>query len=292
MPSTARGPFLNSRTSPSITMPLLTSPNLCRLENSHRVAERIAQPEVDSVGLLGRLLRHLDALREQLLVRLARVIGGEADPAGGRALGDQLPSGLGGAVVHRRRAGLLEQDLAPGVAGDVDGQPAHEAEVLVGVDLEAELADVEVERLVLVEHEEGVESRGLEHAPKLRGARPARFSKIAAWSRPRHREARRHGDGLAARAELARRLAHDLAERTAERPEAEEADVEADLGHAALGLAQEEHRALDAAALEVAVRRLPEGRFEDADEVRLGGVRHARERGDVQRLRVLAVHRV
>src|SRR5262245_40368236 len=164
MPSTARGPFLNSRTSPSITMPLLTSPNLCRLENSHRVAERIAQPEVDSVGLLGRLLRHLDALREQLLVRLARVIGGEADPAGGRALGDQLPSGLGGAVVHRRRAGLLEQDLAPGVAGDVDGQPAHEAEVLVGVDLEAELADVEVQRLVLVEDEEGVESRGLEHA--------------------------------------------------------------------------------------------------------------------------------
>ena len=53
-----------------------------------------------------------------------------------------------------RRSGLLQQDLAVGLAGDVDGQPAHEAEVDVGVDLEAELADVEVERLVLVEHED------------------------------------------------------------------------------------------------------------------------------------------
>src|SRR5690242_8575735 len=127
---------------------------------------------------------------------------------------------------------------------------------------------------------------------KLRGAGSPRFSEIAAWSRPRHREARRYGDGLAAGAELARRLAHDLAERPAERAEAVEADVERDLGHAAVGLAQQEHRALDAAALQIAVRRLAEGRLEGADEVGLRGVRHARERGDVQRLRVLAVHRV
>jgi hypothetical protein len=52
------------------------------------------------------------------------------------------------------RAGPLEEDLAVGVAGEADRQPAHEAHVDVGVDLEAELAHVEVERLVLVEDED------------------------------------------------------------------------------------------------------------------------------------------
>src|SRR3954451_23015977 len=117
MPSTARGPFLNSRTSPSISMPLLTDRRLCGLEDADRVAERIAQAEVDPVGLLGRLLRDFDALGEQLLVGGARVVGHEADPAAGRALGDELADGLGGVAVHRRRAGLLQQDLAARVAG-------------------------------------------------------------------------------------------------------------------------------------------------------------------------------
>jgi hypothetical protein len=39
-----------------------------------------------------------------------------------------------------------------GLVGEIDRQPAHEAEVGVGVQLEPELADVEVERLVLIEH--------------------------------------------------------------------------------------------------------------------------------------------
>ena len=43
------------------------------------------------------------------------------------------------------------RDLAPRVARHVHRQPAHEAEVGVGVHLEAELADVEVERFVLIE---------------------------------------------------------------------------------------------------------------------------------------------
>ena len=54
-------------------------------------------------------------------------------------------------LLVNRRARLLEQELMLGVSRDVDREPAHEAEVGVGVDLEAELADVEVERLVLVE---------------------------------------------------------------------------------------------------------------------------------------------
>ena len=55
---------------------------------------------------------------------------------------------------------------------------------------------------------------------------------------------------------------------------------------------QQEHRALDAPALQVAVRRLAERGPEGADEVRLGDVGDAREGGDVERLRVAAVHRV
>ena len=77
------------------------------------------------------------------------------DPAAARALGDRLADLLRGGLVVCGRAGLLEQDLPLGLARDADRQPAHEAEVLVGVHLEAELADVEVERLVLVEDVQG-----------------------------------------------------------------------------------------------------------------------------------------
>ena len=50
--------------------------------------------------------------------------------------------------------GTLEQDLADRVARHPHGEPAHEAEVEVGGDLEAERVDVEVEGFVLVEDEE------------------------------------------------------------------------------------------------------------------------------------------
>src|SRR3954470_20317169 len=109
---------------------------------------------------------------------------------------------------------------------------------------------------------------------KLVHAARIRFSETAR-SRPGHAEAgrgRRHGGAPAV---LGGRFADDVAERPAERAEAREADVEADLGHAAVGLAEQEHRALDAAALEVAVRGLAERRPERADEVRLGDVRDA-----------------
>src|SRR4051794_19730609 len=118
-----------------------------------------------------------------------------------------------------------------------------------------------------------------------------RFSETAR-SRPRHREARRGSGDDRAPAVRRRRLAHDRAEGPAERPEAREADLEADVAHRPVGLAEQEHGALDAAALEVAVRRLAERRAERADEVRLGHVREPRERRDVERPRVGAVHRV
>src|SRR5207247_4836812 len=86
-----------------------------------------------------------------------------------------------------------------------------------------------------------------------------------------------------------RRLADDLAERPAEGPQAHEADVEADVGDAAVGFAEEEHRALDPPPLQVSVRRLSEHRAEAADEVRLGDIGHRGHGADVERLGVGAV---
>src|ERR671918_2743189 len=90
-------------------------------------------------------------------------------------------------------------------------------------------------------------------APRLR------FSKTAR-SRPRLREAGRDGSEVGGTPPIGgRRLADDVGERPAERPETRKAHVEADLGHAAVGLPQEEHRSLDPAALQVPMRRLAEG---------------------------------
>jgi len=89
-----------------------------------------------------------------------------------------------------------------------------------------------------------------------------------------------------------RRLADDLPERAAEGPQAREADVEADVGDAAVSLAQQEHRALHPPPLQVTVRRLPEGGAEAADEVRLGEVGHRGDGADIERLGVGAVHGV
>src|SRR3974390_1233443 len=77
---------------------------------------------------------------------------------------------------------------------------------------------------------------------------------------PGHREAGGHERPrrLAASAVGGRGGADHAGEGAAEGAEAGETDLHADLGHAAVGLAQEVHRALDAPALQVAVRRLAE----------------------------------
>src|SRR4051812_13438160 len=81
-----------------------------------------------------------------------------------------------------------------------------------------------------------------------------------AWTHRRELNAVRRHDRAMSEAVMRGRLADDLAERPAEGPETGEADIEADIGHASIRLAQEEHRALDATPLEVPVRRLPEDR--------------------------------
>ena len=124
---------------------------LLRSPDPQWVAERVAQAAVGPVEALGRLLGELDALGLELLVDLVDVVDGEDAGHAQRALRDQLPDLLGGGLVVDRRAGPLQEQLVLGMAGDVDREPAHEAEIGVGVHLEAELADIEVERLVLVE---------------------------------------------------------------------------------------------------------------------------------------------
>src|SRR2546423_733132 len=91
---------------------------------------------------------------------------------------------------------------------------------------------------------------------------------------------------------VGRRLADDLPEHADEGPSACEADVEADVGDAAVGLAQQEHRAFHPPPLQVTVGRLPEDGPEAANEVRFGDVCHGGYRRDIERLGVSAVHRV
>src|SRR3989442_11727170 len=107
------------------------------------------------------------------------------------------------------------------------------------------------------------------------------FSKTAR-SCPAHREAVRHCKNEAPRPIVGRRLADDVAKRAAERTKALKPDVQADVGHGAVGLPQQEHGALDPAALQVAVRRLTKGRPEGPDEMRLGNVRKLREVGYIE----------
>jgi hypothetical protein len=80
--------------------------------------------------------------------------------------------------------------------------------------------------------------------------------------------------------------------RPTERAEAAEPDIEADIGDAAVRRSQQEHRALDAAALQIAVRCLAERVAERADEVRRRHLRDLREARDAERLGKRAIHGV
>jgi len=123
-----------------------------------------------------RLLRELDAGGAQLLVRTAAVVGLEYDPSARCALSDELADLLDGRAVVNRRAWKHQTQLEIGLLRERDCEPAHEAEVGVDVDDHSELADIEAERLVLVEYvDEGV-GDSLEHGPKLTAAGARRFS--------------------------------------------------------------------------------------------------------------------
>src|SRR6478735_11810941 len=67
-----------------------------RLRDPDVVAERVADAEVQAVVLLRDLLRDLDALGLQLVVRLLRVVRQEEDGAAGCALRDEVTDRGGG----------------------------------------------------------------------------------------------------------------------------------------------------------------------------------------------------
>lgn len=90
----------------------------------------------------------------------------------------------------------------------------------------------------------------------------------------------------------ARRLPDDLPKGSAKCPEAAEAYVEADVGHGAVTFAQQKHRTLDPAPLQIAVGRLPEDGAEASTEVGRRNVGHRRHCAHIERLGVGAVHRV
>src|SRR4051812_9177223 len=73
------------------------------LRDAEVVAERVAETEVDAVGLLYRLLGDLHALFLELGVGLVGVIGPEEQVAAGCALRDQLAHLVGGLLAHRGR---------------------------------------------------------------------------------------------------------------------------------------------------------------------------------------------
>jgi hypothetical protein len=114
-------------------------------------------------GLLDRPLRELDAFGDERLIGLSAVFGREPKRETGCALRDELANLLSRARIHRGRPGFFEQDVASRLPRNTDGQPAHEPEVLIGTDFEAQLADVKVQRFVLVEDEDVRDGDGVQH---------------------------------------------------------------------------------------------------------------------------------
>src|SRR5688572_1709781 len=109
----------------------------------------------------------------------------------------------------------------------------------------------------------------------LRRDRISRFSKTARSHGFSNRHPRPHrgevdtmgrDDRPMAPAIAGRRLAHDRTEGPAECSQAREGDVEADVRDTPIALAEQEHGALHAPALQVAVRGLAEHRAEAPDE--------------------------
>ena len=86
----------------------------------------------------------------------------------------------------RRRAGHFEQDLAAGSPGTPTVSQRMKPRSMSLLDLQPELADVEVERLVLVEHVDLRERDRVEHATNSSGAaaRLALLRNCSVASRP------------------------------------------------------------------------------------------------------------
>src|SRR5260370_38362144 len=123
-----------------------------QLDDADVVAERVANPEVGSVKVLFRLGGELDAARLERLVGLAAVRSRKAEGEAAGSLGDDVANLVRGLRIHGRRPRQLEQNVASGLARDSNRDPAHDPKGHVIGELQPELVDVEVDRLVLVEN--------------------------------------------------------------------------------------------------------------------------------------------
>src|SRR3546814_3999634 len=83
------------------------------------------------------------------------------------ALGDDFAQGLRGHRIDRRRLRSEQAELEGRLVRVLHGQPAVVAVACVGVDAEAELADVEVVGFVLVADVQADDQRSEEHTSEL-----------------------------------------------------------------------------------------------------------------------------
>src|SRR5690625_208074 len=140
------------------------------LSDADVVAERVAQRTVDPVGLLGGLLGELHTLGEELVVGRLTIVCGQDGSRTHGPLGDQVAHRGCSPLRKPRRCRDLQQDVPVGLAGRGHGEPAHEAHLDVGGHLEAEVADVEVERGLLVEDVDAVDAESGDHVVNARRA--------------------------------------------------------------------------------------------------------------------------
>ena len=274
------------------------------------VPRRVAEPRVDAVGLLARLLRELDTACLQLLVAGLHVVGGEEEAARG-ALGQQAEDLLACLVVEHGRPGHgheRDRDVGcPGTPTLSQRKLPSSGTVTSVAELHSELLRVEGERLVLVVHPDLRVCELLQHVVLL-------WSRIVGGDVSRARERLSSRKLLRVRAGVrlqhARRDANPrgrgrvrgpvggggdperAAEARGERPDAAQPDGEADVRDRAVGVAQQRRRPLQPARQEVLVRRLAEGPAELAAEVRGREVRGAGERRHVELLAVAGVGEV
>src|ERR1700730_10057030 len=80
------------------------------LAEPEAVSEWVTDAEVDPVGLFGWLLRDLDTLGDEVVIRLSSVIDGEEAVTATRALAQQFTHLVGRLLIHVRAADLLEED--------------------------------------------------------------------------------------------------------------------------------------------------------------------------------------
>jgi hypothetical protein len=122
----------------------------------------------------------------------------------------------------------------------------------------------------------------------LGSVRSPGFSETAR-SCPGHDKAGRSLNGLFTLSVFTGCNPDDVSKRPTERSEAGETDVETDVGHGSVRLAEHEHRAFDASSLEISMGRLSKRPLEGSDEVGLGNACDLRKIRDVERVRVRPV---